>query len=210
MTTEERQDADVILTKLREYFIPKRNKVFKRYVFNSRSQKADESFNQLLTALGKLAGTCDFDALEDEMLPDPIVSGSPDLRHYERLLREPTLTQQKATYICRTNEMAASQRHRREQSGTIHFTRKKKVRGPHANSRNNPCPTYPRKYGGDTDAVRNCRAYGKTCAKCSKKNRLAKVSQSTCKQDSNKPEPERQKPGKHQRVKPAAVRPAYC
>ena len=142
------------------------------------------------------------------MLPDPIVSGFPNLRHCERLLREPTLTQQKATGICRTNEMAASQRHRTEQSGTIHFTPKQKVRGPHENPRRNPCPTHPRKYGGEIDAVGNCRAYGKTCAKCNEKNRLAKVFQSTCKQDSNKLKPERKKPGRHQRVKPAAARPA--
>ena len=57
MTDEERQDADVILTKLSEYFIPKRNKIYERYVFNSRSQQADESFDQFLTALRKLAAT---------------------------------------------------------------------------------------------------------------------------------------------------------
>jgi len=31
-----------------EYFIPKRNKIYERYVFNSCSQKADESFDQFL------------------------------------------------------------------------------------------------------------------------------------------------------------------
>ena len=60
ITAEERQNADVILTKLSEYFIPKRNKMYERYVFNSRSQKADESFDQFLTVLRKLAATCEF------------------------------------------------------------------------------------------------------------------------------------------------------
>jgi len=60
MTADERQDADVILTKLSEYFIPKRNKIYKRYVFNSHSQKANESFDHFLTALHKLATTCEF------------------------------------------------------------------------------------------------------------------------------------------------------
>ena len=91
--------------------------------------------------------------------------------------------------------MAASQRQRTKQSGTIHFTRREKVRGPHENPRRNPCPTHPCKYGGDTDAAGNCHAHGKTCAKCNKKNRLAKVCHSTCKQDSNKPKLERKKPG---------------
>jgi len=57
MTADERQDADVLLGKLSEYFIPKRNKIYERYVFNSRSKKADESFDQFLTALRKLAAT---------------------------------------------------------------------------------------------------------------------------------------------------------
>ena len=33
LTADERQDADVILTKLSEYFIPKRNKIYERYMF---------------------------------------------------------------------------------------------------------------------------------------------------------------------------------
>ena len=92
MTADERQDADVILTKLSEYFRPKRNKIYERYVFNSRSQKANESFDQFLTALRKVAATCEFGTFEDEMLRDRIVTGLRDHGHRERLLRESTLT----------------------------------------------------------------------------------------------------------------------
>ena len=76
MTTEKRQDADVILMKLSEYFMPKQNKIYERYVFNSPSQKADESFDKFLTAVRKLAAICEFDTFEDEMLCDHIVTGS--------------------------------------------------------------------------------------------------------------------------------------
>ena len=175
MTNEERQDADVILTKLSEYFIPKRNKIYERYVFNSPSQKADESFDQFLTALRKLAATCEIGTFEDEMLRDHIVTGLRDHVHSERLLRESTLTLQKAINICRTNEMAASQRHKMEQCGTIHFTRAEKKRGPRENPRRNPRPTRPCKYCGDTHAAGNCPVYDKTCSRCNKKNHLAKV-----------------------------------
>ena len=75
MTNEERQDADVILTKLSKYFILKRNKIYECYVFNSHSQKADKSFNQFLTALRKQAATCEFGTFEVEMLRDRIVTG---------------------------------------------------------------------------------------------------------------------------------------
>ena len=75
MTNEERQDADVILTKLSECFIPKPNKIYECYVFNSHSQRADESFDQFLKALHKLAATCELGMFEDEMLRDCIVTG---------------------------------------------------------------------------------------------------------------------------------------
>ena len=83
MTEDERQDADVILTKLGEYFEPQRNTIYERYVFNSRSQKPSESFDQFLAELLKLAATCQFGAFEDEMLPDPIVTGLQDHGHRE-------------------------------------------------------------------------------------------------------------------------------
>ena len=56
MTEEERQDADVILTKLDEYFVPKQNfnTIYEWYVFNCHSQKPGESFDQFLTELANL------------------------------------------------------------------------------------------------------------------------------------------------------------
>ena len=134
------------------------------------------------------------------MLHDRIVTGLRDHGHRERLLRESTLTIQKAIDICRTNEMAVSRRHKMEESSTIQFTRKEKKGGPRENTRRNPRPTRLCKYCGDTHAAANCPAYGKTCPKCNKKNHLAKVCQSTSKQDSKKSKPERKKPGKHQRL----------
>jgi len=134
------------------------------------------------------------------MLRDRIVTGLQNHGHRERLLRESTLTLQKAIDICRTNEMAASQRHKMEQSGTIHFAREEKKRGLCKNPRRSSRPTRLCKYCGDTHAAGNCHAYGKTCAKCNKKNHLAKVCQSTSRQDGKKSKPEGKKPGKHQRV----------
>ena len=110
MTEDERQDADVILTKLGEYFEPKKNTIYERYVFNSRSQKPGESFDQFLAELRKLAATCQFGTFEDEMLRDRIVTGLRDHSQRKRLLRDTTLTLEKAKKdICQTNEMAANQ-----------------------------------------------------------------------------------------------------
>ena len=134
------------------------------------------------------------------MLRDRIVTGLRDHGHCERLLRESTLTLQKAIDICRTNEMAASQGHKLEQSGTIHFAHEEKKRGPRENPRRNSRHTRPYKYCGDAHAAGNCPAYGKACAKCYKKNHLAKVCQSTSNRGSKKRKPEGKNPGKHHRV----------
>ena len=118
MTEEERQDTDAILTKLDEYFVPKQNTIYEWYVFNCRSQKPGESFDQFLTELCKFTATCQFSAFEDEILRDRIVTG---LRGHGRLLQETTLTLQKAIDICGTNEMAGSQRLKMEQTDTVHL-----------------------------------------------------------------------------------------
>ena len=75
------------------------------------------------------------------MIRDCIVTGLRDQGHRERLLRNSTLTLQKGIDMCRTNGMAASQRHKIEQSGNIHFAREEKKRGPRENSRRNLRPT---------------------------------------------------------------------
>ena len=76
MTEDERKKAESVLTKLSEYFELKRNTIYARYVFNSRFQQASEGFDQLMNEMRKLAATCRYGVLEDEMLRDQIVIGS--------------------------------------------------------------------------------------------------------------------------------------
>ena len=179
MTVEERQDANVILTKLDEYFVPKRNTIYERYVFSCRSQKHGKNFDQFLTELRKFAATCQFGTFEDEMLRDRIVTGLRDHGHRERVLRETTLTLQKAIDICRTNEMAANQRLKMKQTDTVHLVHGNETRAHHADPRKNPRKIKNCKYCVHSHAAGKCPAFGKTCTKCNKKNHLAKVCRST-------------------------------
>ena len=96
--------------------------------------------------------------------------------------------------------MAASQQHKMEQSGTIHFAHEELKRGQRENPRINSRPTRPCKYCGDTHAAGNCPAYSRTCEKYNKKNHLAKLCQSTFNQGNKKPKPNGKKPRKYQRV----------
>ena len=101
----------VIMTKLNEYFVPKQISIYERFVFNCCSQKSGENFDQIFTWHRKLAATCQFGTFKDETMRDRIVTGLRDHGHRELQI---------AINICRTNEMATSQRHKiREQNGEI-------------------------------------------------------------------------------------------
>ena len=93
--------------------------------------------------------------------------------------------------------MAAKQRQKMEQPEVVNYASSKEPRQrtsamPHSRS----C-----KYCGDTHPKGKCPAYGKTCAKCQKKNHFTKVCQSTIKQSERqrKPTQNKRKP-RHQNV----------
>lgn len=175
LTEEEKKSAETILEKLTEEFQSKRNIIYERYLFNSITQEANETFDRFLNRLRERSTTCKFAALESEMLRDRIVIGvtSDDTR--ERLLREKDLDLDKAINICRTSEMATKQlQSMHTTTETVQFARTKpskpKTTSKPDRARNNTC-----KYCGDTHPRGNCKAYGQTCAYCNKRNHLAKV-----------------------------------
>ena len=76
MTEEERADIKSIIKKLSDYFEPKLNTTYERYVFNSCDQKIGERFDSYLNKLRKLIKMCRYSTLEDELLRDRIVMGT--------------------------------------------------------------------------------------------------------------------------------------
>ena len=59
--------------KMIDYFEPKLNTTYERYVFNSCDQEKGERFDAYLNKLRKLIKTCRYSTLEDELLCDRIV-----------------------------------------------------------------------------------------------------------------------------------------
>ena len=88
------------------------------------------------------------------MLRDRIITGLRDHGHLERLLRETTLTLQKVIDICRTNEMAGSQRLKMEQTDTFHLVHGNKTRAHCTDPRKNPRKIKICKYRGDSPVTR--------------------------------------------------------
>lgn len=96
LTAEEAKTYDTVLTKFDNHFIIKRNIIFERAKFNRRAQEPGETMEAFITALHKLAETCNFGALREELIRDKIVVGIRDNKLSERLQLDHDLTLTKA------------------------------------------------------------------------------------------------------------------
>ena len=72
---EEEITINEILKLFREYFTPKRNTTYERYLFNKLVQKEGQSFEEFLTEIINQSNTCDFGVLKESLIKDKIVIG---------------------------------------------------------------------------------------------------------------------------------------
>ena len=75
LTVDERKDSDCIIIKLTQDFEPQKNITYKRYLFNSATQRSDNEIDQIVNELRKLASTCECGTLIDELNRDRVVIG---------------------------------------------------------------------------------------------------------------------------------------
>ena len=174
-----------VLQKFAEYCQPRKNVPFERYRFNKRVQEAGESYDQYKTALRKLAEGCDFDCItSDEILRDRIVFGIRDNKVRERLLRESQLTSKKTDEICRASESTAAQMKEVCQTDSVSavgcndtFGRQRGTNTEQTSAKE--CGNCGRKHEPE-----KCRARGKTCNECGKRNHFAAMCRSRKRQGS--------------------------
>ena len=88
LSAEDKKDSAKIILELRKHFIPQRNVLYERFVFNSAVQKAGETIDEYVVRLRQLAESCEFGDLKDSLIRDRIVIGTTDEGGRERLLRE--------------------------------------------------------------------------------------------------------------------------
>ncbi|XP_049883096.1 uncharacterized protein LOC126378757 [Pectinophora gossypiella] len=93
--------AEDVFKKLDEHFRIKRNVTVERHRFFKRDQKDHETIDQYVYDLRKLAQTCEFGTLEEDLIKDRLVCGVISPAICERLLREDDLNLKKALEICR-------------------------------------------------------------------------------------------------------------
>ena len=87
----------------------KRNIIFERAKFNSRSQRAKESVDSFITDLYGLARYCNFGALKEELIRDRIVVGLQNRELSEKLQLDPNLALENATNLARQRETVKQQ-----------------------------------------------------------------------------------------------------
>lgn len=95
-----------VVKKFDERCMSKKNETYERYVFRSRFQQQEETFDTFLTDLKIKAQSCNFGDLRDSMIRDQIVFGTNEKTLWEKLLRETELTLDSAVKICQASELA--------------------------------------------------------------------------------------------------------
>jgi hypothetical protein len=73
------------LQRFDDHFVIQKNIIFERATFNMRIQEKGESAEAFITALHKLAETCDYGALREQLIRDRIVVGIKDKKLSKRI-----------------------------------------------------------------------------------------------------------------------------
>ncbi|XP_070388049.1 uncharacterized protein [Dermacentor albipictus] len=162
---ELKDDYETLVRKFDAYFIEQGNEVYERHLFRMRVQDEGERFERFVRDLRTQAKLCNFGTLEESLIRDQIVFGTNDKTVREKMLRDKTLTLQKAENICKAAEAAAQQNaawvnERVQVDSTRRYERGKEQKGR--------C-----KHCGRAHAPRQCPAYGKTCYACKKQNHFS-------------------------------------
>ena len=192
----DRTDPDNSLQALTQHFEPQKNIIFERYLFNSANQE-NENIDQYLNRLRKLASTCTYGALCDELIRDRLVIGIKSHEVRKRLLREKALTLNTALDIIRAAETASDQLKKidGELGTSVHAV---KYRGKKPDFTQRVETVKQCKYCGTNHNLRQCTAYGKKCGRCNMKRHFAKM----CRSRDQEPQRRTQKPVKSVSKKP--------
>ena len=109
ITDDEAKEYKSVKAKFEEYFEKRRNTIYDRAKFNKRKQGDDETVDEFIADLYRLAQHCNYGALHDELVRDRIVSGVKDREVSEKLQREATLTLDAAVTMARQSEAVKKQ-----------------------------------------------------------------------------------------------------
>ncbi|BET02330.1 Reverse transcriptase (RNA-dependent DNA polymerase) [Nesidiocoris tenuis] len=175
LTDQQLGQATEIISALDGFFLPAVNVIYERYVFGSAAQNESEKIDQYVARLRHLSSTCEYKAMEDEMIRDRLVLGIRDEETKKQLLSDPKLTLTSAIRTCRVNELASAQMKTiihspgvSEQVSKVTSRNRQRTRPKNSERRS---PKQVRcKYCGSYHKHdrRSCPAHGQQCRRCKK------------------------------------------
>ena len=181
-TADERKVYDTVVGKFDAFFKVRRNVIFERARFNRRNQLDGETAEQYIMELYRLAESCDYGDLKDEMIRDRLVMGIRDAVLSQQLQLNADLTLEKAKKKIRQREAVGEQS--KELKGAtegdisleaVRYRKQPKGRGPNPQrgrggfkpktAQNRTCT----RCGTGSHPRDKCPAKEVTCHRCKKK-----------------------------------------
>ena len=108
-------DYDTVVAKFTDHFVPKKNIIHERFIFQERKQQPEETVEEYLRALQTLVKTCSYSD-SAEQVRDRFVIGLKDVTVKLKLQLDSTLTLDKAVQIARQHEQLKLQSQQQEHS----------------------------------------------------------------------------------------------
>ncbi|UYV66076.1 K02A2.6-like, partial [Cordylochernes scorpioides] len=182
---EEATKIDFVLKAFDSHFCVRKNIIYERAKFNSRIQEDREPVDEFNTSLYKLADSCEFEGLHEQLIRDRIVVGVRDKALSERIQLDNELTLEKAVKMVRQQEAVRQQQVDLQRPSTsqkvnqVKFNSKKqspKQQQQPSRKKEKSAKTRSRcpKCGGFTHREgQACRAEGQICNLCSKTGQFA-------------------------------------
>lgn len=183
----DRKNYESVIAAYEKYCLPKKNVVYERYLFYTRSQKDGEPFVQFYTDVRKLAKNCEFiggNQAMDELIRDRLVLGTAHAELQEQLIRMKDTSLENISLKSRMYEKNHEQL-RDIQTGlaaqSIDAIRKGKtsMRNTDSSNNNNHSSKSTCGYCGYVHQKGKCAAYGKKCNKCKRLNHFESVCRSS-------------------------------
>ncbi|UYV68487.1 hypothetical protein LAZ67_5004459, partial [Cordylochernes scorpioides] len=182
---EEATKFDSVLKAFDSHFCVGKNVIYERAKFNSRVQEDREPVDEFITSLYKLADSCEFESLHEQLIRDRIVVGVRDKALSERMQLDSELTLEKTVKMVRQQEAVRQQQVDLQRPSTsqmvnqVRFNSRKlspKQQQHPSGKKEKSAKTRTRcpKCGGFTHREgQACRAEGKRCNLCSKTGHFA-------------------------------------
>ncbi|XP_072759356.1 uncharacterized protein [Anoplolepis gracilipes] len=168
---QDKDDMDILIAKLEEFFNPPKNEVVERYQFFIRDKKQTETIEQYINILREKAKTCNFNDMTDSIIRDKIILITQDKILRKKFFETKNLDLQKLVVIY--NDYSINTEKMKEVT-------KESTKEVAKESVQNPSP-FPQKLPNNDPKKKcwrcntqhplgKCPAYGSKCTKCNEIN----------------------------------------